>query len=63
MFVIKRNLKIENHKNCLEATPLENKINHVEKKNESDKISLKKDNKEFIKNNKLILKMQQRFKK
>ena len=29
--VIKRKLKYENHKNCLEATQLENKINHLEK--------------------------------
>ena len=29
--VIKRKLKFENFENCLEATQLENKINHVEK--------------------------------
>ena len=29
--VIKRTLKFENYKNCLEATQLENKINHLEK--------------------------------
>ena len=29
--VIKRKLKFENYKNCLEATHLENKINHLEK--------------------------------
>ena len=29
--VIKRKLKFENYKNCLEATQLENKINHLEK--------------------------------
>ena len=28
---IKRKLKFENHKNCLEATQLENKINYLEK--------------------------------
>ena len=28
---IKRNLKFENYKNCLEATQLENKINHLGK--------------------------------
>ena len=28
---IKRKLKFENYKNCLEATHLENKINHLEK--------------------------------
>ena len=30
--VIKRKLKFENYKSCLEATQLENKINHIEKK-------------------------------
>ena len=29
--VIKRKLKFENYKNCLEATQFENKINHLEK--------------------------------
>ena len=29
--VIKRKLKFENYKNCLEATQLENKINQLEK--------------------------------
>ena len=29
--VTKRKLKFENYKNCLEATRLENKINHLEK--------------------------------
>ena len=29
--VIKRKLKFENYKNCLETTQLENKINHLEK--------------------------------
>ena len=29
--VIKGKLKFENYKNCLEATQLENKINHLEK--------------------------------
>ena len=29
--VIKRKLKIEDYKNCLEATQLENKINHLER--------------------------------
>ena len=40
---------------------LENKINHLGK-NEIDIDILKKDHKEFIRNNKLILKTQQRFK-
>ena len=29
--VIKRKLKLENYRNCLEATQFENKINHSEK--------------------------------
>ena len=32
-FVMKRRLKFENYKSYLEATQLENKINHLEKKN------------------------------
>ena len=36
-------------------------MNHLEKKNETDIDSLKKGLKEFLKNNKLILKTQQRF--
>ena len=39
--VIKRKLKFENYKNCLEATQLENKINHLEK-NQIDIDSIKK---------------------
>ena len=30
-FVIKTNLKLENYKNCLEPTELENKMNHIQK--------------------------------
>ena len=30
MYVIKRKLKFEHYKNCLEATQLENKINNLE---------------------------------
>ena len=59
--VIKRKLKFEIYENCLEATQLDNKINHPEK-NKIDIDRLKKDNKEFIKNNKSILKAQPRFK-
>ena len=47
MCVMKRKLKFENYKNCLEATQLENKINYLEK-NKIDIDSVK----EFIKNNK-----------
>ena len=57
--VIKK-LKYENYKNYFEATQLDNKINHVEK-NKIDIDSLKKDHKVFIKNNKLILKIQKRY--
>ena len=60
--VIKRKLNLKNYRNCLKATQLENKINHLEKKNEIDMDSLKKDHKEFIKNNRLILKIEQSFK-
>ena len=38
-FVIKRKLKFENYKNCLEATQLESKINYLEKNKNSLKIS------------------------
>ena len=41
-------LKFENHKKYIEATQLENKINHLEK-NKIDVTSLIKDHKEFIK--------------
>ena len=56
-FIIKKKLKFEGYKNCLEATQLENKINHLEK-NKIDIESLKKYHKKFIKNNKLTLKTQ-----
>ena len=59
--VIKRKLKFEVYKSCLVATQLENKINHLQK-NKIDVDSLKKDQKEFLKNNTLILKTQQRLK-
>ena len=39
--VIKRKLKFQNYKNCLEATHLENKINHLEK-NITDVDNIKK---------------------
>ena len=47
--------KFENYKNCLDASQLENKINNLEK-SKIDIDSLKEDHKEFIINNKLILK-------
>ena len=54
---IKRKLKFQDYKNCLEAAQIENQICHLEK-NKIDVHSPK----EFIKDNKLILKIQQRFK-
>ena len=60
----KENLNLKNTKNCLEATQPENKLNHIEK-NKIDTDSFfyyKRKHKEFIRNNKLILKTQQRFK-
>ena len=59
--VKKRKLKYQGYKNCLEATQIENKINHLEI-NKIEEDSLNEDKKEFIENNKLILKIQQRFK-
>ena len=54
---MKRKHKFQDYKNCLEETQTEKKINQLEKNN-VDVYSLK----EFIKNNKVILKTQQRFK-
>ena len=48
--VIKRKLKYENYKNCLEVIQLENKINHLE------------NHKKITWSNKSILKTQQRLK-
>ena len=59
---IKTKLKFEKHEDFLEAAPLENKINHLEKKKKTDVHSLKKYHKEFIKNNKLMLKDSKDFK-
>ena len=59
--VIKRKTTFENYKNCLEATQLESKINHLEK-NKIDVDRIKENLKEFIRINKSILKTQQRFK-
>ena len=58
--VIKRKLKFDGYKNCLEGTELENKINQPEK-NKLDVDSLREKHKESIKINRLILKSQQRF--
>ena len=59
--VIKRKVKFGDYKHCLEVTQLENKINHLEKNNPNVD-NLRENKKEFIKNNKLTLKAQQRFK-
>ena len=59
--VIKRKVKFENYKNCLQATQLEIKISHLEKI-KTDIARIKENHKEFIKYNKPILKTQQRFK-
>ena len=61
MCAIKRKLKFEDYKICLEATQLEKITNYLEK-HEIDVYSPKEDHKELIKNNRLILKTQQRFK-
>ena len=59
-FVIKRKPKFENYKHCFEATQLKNRKNQLEKyKRNID--SLWENCKEFIRNNRLILKSQQRF--
>ena len=50
----------EGYKHCLDATQLENQMSHLEKY-KIDVDSLKEDHKEFIQNNKLMLKTQQRF--
>ena len=55
--VIKRKIKFQDYKNFLEAAQIKNKINHLER-NKIDVDGLK----EFIKNNKLILKTQQGLK-
>ena len=60
--LIKRKRKLENYKNCLEATQLDNnKINHLEK--HKINIDSLKNHKKFIRNNKSILNTRQRFQK
>ena len=46
--VIKRKLKFKNYENCLKATKLENKINHLEK-NKIDIDGIQENHKELIK--------------
>ena len=48
-WVVKRKLKFQDYKNCLEAAQIENKINHL-KKTKTDVDIVKEDQKEFIKN-------------
>ena len=56
-----RKLKFQDYKNCLEAVQIENKINCF-KKNKIQVDSIKEDQKYFVKDNKLMLKIQRRFK-
>ena len=53
---IKRRIKFEDYKNCIEAGQIENKMNQLEK----NEIEVNGPD-EFIKSNKLTLKTQQRF--
>ena len=46
--VMKRKLKFDNYKNCLEATQIQNNINYLEE-NKTDIDRIKEDHKEFIK--------------
>ena len=59
--VIKRKLKFDDYKHFLEATELENRINHLQQNN-LDNNNLQKIMKNSLKNKKIILKSQQRFK-
>ena len=59
--VIKRKLKFDDYKHFLEATELENRINHLQQNNLDNK-NLRKIMKNSLKNKKIILKSQQRFK-
>ena len=61
---IKRKLKFENCKNCFEAIQLDNKINWLEQIRIiiDSFFCYKRKHKEFIRNNKLILKTRQTFK-
>ena len=57
----KKALKFQAYKNYLEAAQIERIINYLRKK-EIDEDRLKEDQKELVKNNKMMLKIQQRFK-
>ena len=45
----KKSKRYKDYKNSLEVAQIENKLNHLEKKNKIDVDSLKEDQKEFIK--------------
>ena len=56
----KKTLRFEDYKSCLETSQIESKINQLEI-NKINADSLKEDQKKFLKNNQLTLKIQQRF--
>ena len=58
--VILQKSNFEDYKNCLKAKELENEKNYLQK-DKTDVDSLRGNYKEFINSNKLILKLQQRF--
>ena len=58
--VLKRKLEFVNYKNCLEEAQLEYEINYLNNKINIDRV--KENQKEFVKNNKSILRTKQRFK-
>ena len=53
-----KKIKFENYKNCLEATQIKNYL----ERNKINPGNLKKIQKQFMRNNKSILKIHQRFK-
>ena len=59
--VIKRKLRFQDYKDCLETAQIERKINYLRKKRIGVD-SLKEDQKEFVKNDKLIFETKQRLK-
>ena len=59
MWVIKRKLRFQGYKNCLEAAQTENKVNHLEQ-NKLDSLTENQKKNTITKNNKPILKTQQR---
>ena len=60
MCVVKRRLKSEDYKHCLEAAKLENKINYLDTNN-LNMDNLQENHKKLLKNGELTLKIQQRF--